>query len=170
MRIVVTGGFGFLGREVARALLGTRTFRGAPIDSLVLVDRTVPTGQPPVTAPSPSAPPVSDPLVSDALVSDPYVSDPYVSDPLVEIVHGDLSGHLDAVFARPVDAVFHLAAAVSAECEADFDLGMDANVDTTRALLDAARAQSAAGGPTPCLLFSSSVAVYGPDPALPLPP
>ncbi|MEU5198304.1 NAD-dependent epimerase/dehydratase family protein [Streptomyces scabiei] len=175
MRIVVTGGFGFLGRQVARALLGTRTFRGAPIDSLVLVDRTVPTGQPPVTAPSLSAPPVSDVLVSVPPMSvppmsDPYVSDPYVSDPLVEIVHGDLTGRLDAVFARPVDAVFHLAAAVSAECEADFDLGMGANVDTTRALLDAARAQSAAGGPTPCLLFSSSVAVYGPDPALPLPP
>lgn len=66
--------------------------------------------------------------------------------------------------------LIHLASAVSAECEADFDLGMGANVDTTRALLEAARAQSAAGGPMPRVVFSSSVAVYGSDPALPLPP
>ncbi|WP_216589424.1 D-erythronate dehydrogenase [Streptomyces brasiliscabiei] len=147
MRIVVTGGFGFVGRLVASALLRTRTFRGVPIRSLVLVDRIVPSGTP---------------------FESPSVSDPLV--PLVETVHGDLRDRLDAVFAEPVDLVFHLAAAVSAECEADFDLGMTANVDTTRALLEAARAQSAAGGPAPRLVFSSSVAVYGPDPALPLPP
>ncbi|MEV0227214.1 D-erythronate dehydrogenase [Streptomyces sp. NPDC050704] len=140
MRIVITGGFGFLGQQVTTTLLKTRTFRGAPIDRLVLADRIVP-------AESRSA-----------------------SDPLVEIVQGDLIDHLDEAFAEPVDVLIHLAAAVSAECEADFDLGMGANLDTTRALLEAARAQSAAGGPTPLLVFSSSVAVYGSDPALPLPP
>jgi nucleoside-diphosphate-sugar epimerase len=140
MRIVITGGFGFLGRQVTSALLSRRTFLGAPIDRLVLADRVVPSESTPA------------------------------SDPLVEIVRGNLIGRLDEAFAEPVDVVIHLAAAVSAECEADFDLGMDANVDTTRALLEAARAQSAAGGPTPRLLFSSSVAVYGSDPALPLPP
>jgi uncharacterized protein YbjT (DUF2867 family) len=31
MRIIVTGGFGFLGRRVAAALLERGTFRGAPI-------------------------------------------------------------------------------------------------------------------------------------------
>ncbi|SDO80369.1 Nucleoside-diphosphate-sugar epimerase [Streptomyces sp. cf386] len=139
MRIVITGGFGFLGRQLTGTLLATRTFRGAPIDRLVLADRFVP-------AESQTA-----------------------SDPLVEIVQGDLIDRLDEVFAEPVDVLIHLAAAVSAECEADFDLGMSANLDTTRALLEAARAQSAAGGPTPRVVFSSSVAVYGSDPALPLP-
>ncbi|MCL8010252.1 D-erythronate dehydrogenase [Streptomyces sp. AS02] len=139
MRIVITGGFGFLGRQLTGTLLTTRTFGGAPVDRLVLADRIVP-------AESPSA-----------------------SDPLVEIVHGDLIDCLDEVFAEPVDVLFHLAAAVSAECEADFDLGMSTNLDTTRALLEAARAQSAAGGPAPRVGFSSSVAVYGSDPALPLP-
>lgn len=139
MRIVITGGFGFLGRQVADALLRRRTLCGAPIDRLVLADRFVPAGA------------------------------PLTADPLVDVVQGDLSEHLDEIFAQPVDVLIHLASAVSSECEADFDLGMSANLDTTRALLDAARAQTAAGGPLPRVVFSSSVAVYGSDAALPLP-
>ncbi|MFE9685170.1 D-erythronate dehydrogenase [Streptomyces sp. NPDC006285] len=140
MRIVITGGFGFLGRRVADALRTRRTLRGAPVERLVLADRFVPAGT------------------------------PVAHDPLVEVVQGDLRERLDTVFAQPVDVLIHLASAVSAECESDFDLGMSANLDTTRALLDAARAQSATGGPTPRVVFSSSIAVYGSDPALPLPP
>lgn len=140
MRIVITGGFGFLGHQVAAALLKRRTLCGAPIDRLVLADRYVPDAS------------------------------PLAADPLVDVVQGDLSERLGEIFAQPVDVVIHLASAVSSECEADFDLGMSANLDTTRALLDAARAQPAAGGPTPRVVFSSSVAVYGCDPALPLPP
>ncbi|MYS13361.1 D-erythronate dehydrogenase [Streptomyces sp. SID4982] len=139
MRIVITGGFGFLGRQVAGRLLETRTFQGKPVDRLVLADRFVPDAS------------------------------PLTDDPLVEVVQGDLTDRLGELFAESVDAVIHLASAVSAECEADFDLGMGANVDTTRALLEAARAQPAAGGPVVRLLFSSSVAVYGSDPELPLP-
>ncbi len=131
--------FGFLGRRLTDALLRRRAFGGAPIARLVLVDRVVPPGS------------------------------PAASDPLVDLVHGDVVERLDDVFAEPVDVVFHLAAAVSAECEADFDLGMRANVGATRALLDAARAQSAGGGPTPRVVFASSLAVYGTSPGLPLP-
>ncbi|MEU2718211.1 D-erythronate dehydrogenase [Streptomyces sp. NPDC007205] len=140
MRVVITGAFGFLGRRLTGTLLQRRTFRGAPITRMVLADRVV---QP---------------------------DSPAATDPLVDIVHGDLIDRLDDVFAEPVDVLFHLAAAVSAECEADFDLGMRANVDITRALLDAARAQSATGGPTPRIVFASSLAVYGSSPGLPLPP
>ena len=67
------------------------------------------------------------------------------------------------------DGVFHLASAVSGECEADFDLGLRSNIDSTRALLDALRANVNAGGKAARLVFSSSVAVFGPDPAVPLP-
>jgi hypothetical protein len=68
------------------------------------------------------------------------------------------------------DGVFHLASAVSGECEADFDLGLRSNLDSTRALLDALRASvEHAGGKVTRLVFSSSVAVFGPDPAVPFP-
>ena len=38
---------------------------------------------------------------------------------------------------------------MSGECEADFDLGLRSNLDTTRALLDALRAATTAGGKAP---------------------
>jgi nucleoside-diphosphate-sugar epimerase len=53
--------------------------------------------------------------------------------------------------------VFHLAAAVSGECEADFDLGMRSNFAATHGLLETLRAL----GTRPVLVFSSSLAVFG---------
>ncbi|MET7597704.1 D-erythronate dehydrogenase [Streptomyces sp. NPDC004082] len=140
MRILITGAYGFLGRLLVEKLLRERSFDGEPITRLVLADRVV---------------------LADL---------PQTADPLVELAHGELTDRLAEVFARPVDVVFHLAAAVSAECERDFDLGMRMNVDTTRALLDAARAQSESGGPTARVVFAGSLAVYGSQPGLPLPP
>ncbi|NRF70641.1 NAD-dependent epimerase/dehydratase family protein [Aquincola sp. S2] len=67
---------------------------------------------------------------------------------------------------EPFDAVFHLASAVSGECERDFELGLRSNLDTTRALLDALRA----AGNAPRLVFSSTIAVFGNDARHPLPP
>jgi nucleoside-diphosphate-sugar epimerase len=54
-------------------------------------------------------------------------------------------------------AVFHLAAALSGQSEAEFDLGLRVNVDGLRALLDACRALQA----PPRLVFTSTIAVYG---------
>ena len=82
---------------------------------------------------------------------------------------GALLTQTDALRDEPFDGVFHLASAVSGECEADFDLGLRSNIDSTRALLDAIRFNVNAGGKAPRLVFSSSVAVFGPDPAVPLP-
>jgi nucleoside-diphosphate-sugar epimerase len=55
--------------------------------------------------------------------------------------------------------IFHLAAIVSGEAEADFDKGYRVNLDGTRALLEAIRAE----GPSYCprLVFASSIAVFG---------
>ncbi|PKV97633.1 nucleoside-diphosphate-sugar epimerase [Amycolatopsis echigonensis] len=134
MRIVITGGAGFIGSLVAGELLERGVFRGSEVTSLVLADRM------------PAR----------------------VSDPRVEAVTGDLAEVVPRLFAEPVDVLIHLASAVSAEVEADTELGMRSNVDATRALLAACREQAAAGR-VATFVFSSSVAVYGADPAAPLP-
>jgi nucleoside-diphosphate-sugar epimerase len=56
-----------------------------------------------------------------------------------------------------VDAVVHLAAAVSGECEANLDLGLQSNLQTSLNLLQAARHQAK----QPVFVFASSVAVFG---------
>lgn len=140
MRILITGGAGFLGTRLARTLLSRGQLTGRRIDRIVLADLA-----------QPGAPALRD-------------------DVRVQVCVGDLLARLDALMSEPFDAVFHLAAAVSAECEVDFDLGLRANLDITRRLLDACRAQAARIGRPPLFVFASSVAVFGSDPALPLPP
>ena len=56
-----------------------------------------------------------------------------------------------------IDIVYHLAAVVSGQAEAEFDLGMRVNVDATRSLLEACRRL----GKPPRFVFSSSLAVFG---------
>ena len=60
---------------------------------------------------------------------------------------------------RP-DVVFHLAAVVSGEAEADVDKGYRANLDGTRLLLDALRAEQN-GEYVPRVVVASSIAVFG---------
>ncbi|GAA3993602.1 SDR family oxidoreductase [Comamonas faecalis] len=141
MNILITGGCGFLGARLARELLaqGSLALDGAaprPIARLWLVDRV--------------APPAD--LLADARVQG---------------LQGDLLEQIDggALPLADADLVYHLAAAVSGECEADFDLGMRSNVRTTRALLQACRN----AGRAPVFVFSSSVAVFGSAPGVPLP-
>ena len=142
MKLLITGGGGFLGARLARTLLARGVLCGRGIERMVLTD---------------IAPPPAD-LLADARV---------------QVRTGPLLAQTDALRDEPFDGVFHLASAVSGECEADFDLGLRSNIDSTRALLDALRfnvnSTRAAGGKPPRLVFSSSVAVFGPDPAVPLP-
>ncbi|MYG98198.1 MAG: SDR family oxidoreductase [Acidimicrobiaceae bacterium] len=73
------------------------------------------------------------------------------------------SGEAEALVSMGPDVVFHLAAVVSAEAEADFDKGMGVNLDGTRQLFDAIRLASGA----PRVVYASSIAVFGapfPDP------
>jgi len=55
--------------------------------------------------------------------------------------------------------IFHLAAIVSGEAEADFDKGYRINLDGTRALLEAIR--KVGDGYRPKMVFTSSVAAFG---------
>jgi D-erythronate 2-dehydrogenase len=132
MHVVVTGGAGFLGSRLARELLAAGSLGVAggeprPLSRLTLVDRV----------PAPSD------LAADARVA---------------AVLGDLA---DPGFPRDAlagaDLVVHLAAAVSGECEADFDLGLRANLQATQALLASCRAL----GTSPVVVFASSLAVFG---------
>jgi nucleoside-diphosphate-sugar epimerase len=144
VNVVITGGAGFLGARLARELLsaGSITADGqpaAPIGQLTLVDQA--------------------PLPPDL-----------AAQPLVTGIEGDLldlllpgGQGLDATVAA--DVIFHLAAAVSGECEADFDLGLRANVQATEALLAVVRSAQT----RPLLVFASSVAAFGDSPDHPLP-
>src|SRR5262245_60973604 len=73
----------------------------------------------------------------------------------------DLStpGEAEKLIAHRPDLIFHLAAIVSGEAEADFEKGYRINLDGTRLLFEAIRN---AGGPyRPRLVFTSSIAVFG---------
>lgn len=61
---------------------------------------------------------------------------------------------------RP-DVVFHLAAIVSGEAEADFDKGYRVNLDGTRLLFEAIRQEGMRSPYCPRVVFTSSAAVFG---------
>lgn len=130
MKMLITGGAGFLGTRLAQVLL--KNDKNQLVTNLVLADIA--------------------PLRDAALLADRRVAS----------LTGDLKNLLSDGLMHGVDGVFHLAAAVSGECEADIDVGLRANLETTRALLDACRAQAKATV-VPRLVFSSSLAVYGGD-------
>ncbi len=138
MKLLITGGAGFVGARLARTLLQRGQLNGQAIRRIVLADQ----------APAPA----------DLL-----------ADPRIEARVGPLLQHCEGLRSEAVDGVFHLASAVSGECEADFDLGLRSNLDSTRALLDALRHRVNGGAAGARLVFSSSVAVYGPDAAVPMP-
>lgn len=79
----------------------------------------------------------------------------------VETLLGDLStpGEAEKLVAMRPDVIFHLAAIVSGEAEADFEKGYRINLDGTRYLFEAIR--KAGGGYKPKVIFTSSIAVFG---------
>jgi D-erythronate 2-dehydrogenase len=133
MRILVTGGAGFLGARLAREILKKGQLNGQNVTEVVIAD----------LFPAPAD-----------LLADPRVKGH--AGPMLE--QGEL-------FKSGFDGVFHLASAVSGECELDFDLGLRSNVDSSRLLLDSIRASGKASR----LVFASSVAVFGPDIGNPMP-
>jgi nucleoside-diphosphate-sugar epimerase len=136
MRVVITGGAGFLGSRLARSLLQRGRLTDArgqsgDIAQIVLVD------------------------VAPATVVDPRVTS----------ITGDLADPalVERAVTSETDTIFHLAAVVSGQAEAEFDIGMRVNLDATRALLERCRKLPQ----VPKFVFTSSLAVFGgpvPDP------
>ena len=138
MKILVLGAAGMIGARMVRRLLADGTLAGRPIAGLMCFD---------IVAPDHSHERIP-----------------------VENVTGDVADFAmcrDLVAERP-DVIFHLAAIVSGQAEAEFELGYRINLDGTRHLLEAVRLQG--DGYRPRLVYASSIAVFGaPFPDGPIP-
>jgi nucleoside-diphosphate-sugar epimerase len=132
MHLAITGAAGMIGRKLTARLIADGGLGGSVITRLSLYDVVEP------------------PLPPDWTGA-------------VDLVAADVGSPASAevvVAGRP-DVIFHLAAVVSGEAEADFEKGYRVNLDGTRELLDAIRRAHLSQGYTPRLVFASSIAVYG---------
>jgi nucleoside-diphosphate-sugar epimerase len=130
MHVLILGAAGMVGRKLVDRLVRDGGLAGQPIERLTLGDVVE------------SAKPARFTGKVETLTLD--LSAPGAAD--------------QAVAARP-DAIFHLAAIVSGEAEADFDKGYRINLDGTRALLEAIR--KVGDGYKPKVIYTSSIAVFG---------
>ncbi|MBB3659200.1 UDP-glucose 4-epimerase [Rhizobium sp. BK650] len=132
MHVMILGAAGMVGRKLVERIAREPDALGASISRLTLVDAF--------------QPPVPEALRSLSNATTVDLAQPGVADKLIE--------------ARP-DLIFHLAAIVSGEAEADFDKGYAVNLDGTRALFDAIRQEGLKSDYVPRLVFASSIAVFG---------
>lgn len=132
MKIVIIGAAGMIGRKLAERLCTDGRLGDQAIDELTLVD-------------------IVKPAAPVGLV-------PSIKPVAADLTDTDTPRLL--IDAKP-DVIFHLAAIVSGEAEADFDKGYTINLDGTRNLFEAIRAQSEQDDYKPRILFASSIAVFG---------
>lgn len=134
MRIIILGGAGFIGKQLAKALLAKGT--------LAL-------GEQPAQK------------INQVILFDKVEASDLPTDDRLEIHAGDIcdEGEMTQLFNQPIDLVFHLAAIVSGEAEKDFELGMAVNLQATMQLLELCRKQQQC----PIFVFASSCAVFGGD-------
>jgi len=130
MHVLIIGAAGMVGAKLTQRLVKDGTLAGKPIDAMTLVDVVAPTA-------------------------------PKGAEFKIRTEAADLStpGVAERVIADKPDIIFHLAAIVSGEAEADFDKGYRVNLDGTRYLFDAIR--KVGGGYKPRVVFTSSIAVFG---------
>lgn len=130
MHVLIFGAAGMIGRKLTERLLKDGRLGANEVSRLTLHDVV-----------QPSAPQKA-----------PFPVDVSVSD-------FSLQGEAEKIVASRPDVIFHLAAIVSGEAEADLEKGYRINLDGTRYLLDAVR--NAGGGYKPRIVFTSSIAVFG---------
>ena len=131
MHVLIIGAAGMVGRKLSAALLKSGRIGKAEITRFTLADVI-----------QPEKIPFAGP---------------------VETVATDLSapGAAETLIAARPDVIFHLAAIVSGEAEADFEKGYRINLDGTRLLLEAIRHEGMKAPYKPRLVFTSSIAVFG---------
>lgn len=132
MKILIIGAAGMIGRKLTERLLADDHLNRQRIKGLSLVDVIEP-------------------------------STPKSTSLNVQTLQADLTATDTAtkLIQEKPDVIYHLAAIVSGEAEANFNKGYLINMDGTRALLDAIRKQHDIDGYKPKLIFTSSIAVYG---------
>jgi nucleoside-diphosphate-sugar epimerase len=131
LKILIIGAAGMIGRKLTEALVRSRAVGHRDISEIILADVV------------PAAVPQSD-IAIRSLALD--MTRPESAAQLLE--------------SRP-DLIFHLAAVVSGEAEADFEKGYRVNLDGTRYLLEAIRNAGQGTHYRPRLVFASSIAVFG---------
>jgi len=134
VKVVITGGTGFIGFRLARKIL-ERGQLTAPDGALQSIDEVV--------------------LFDVVVPSEP----PEGFDKRAKMVAGEIADAraVNRVIDRPDISIFHLASVVSGGGEQDFDLAMRVNLHGNLNVLEAARAQ----GSAPRVIFASSIAVFG---------
>jgi len=130
LHILILGAAGMVGRKLTERLLKDGRLGNREISGMTLQDVVAP--EKPAKAPMP-----------------------------VKVVASDFAdaGAAPGLLADRPEVIFHLAAIVSGEAEAEFDKGYRINLDGTRHLIEAIR--HAGGGYKPRLVFTSSIAVFG---------
>jgi len=132
MRVMILGAAGMVGRKLAERIARDGGIGGQAVTALELVD---------VVAPSAPAGFAGEVTTQSADLSEAGVAARLVRN-------------------RP-DLIYHLAAIVSGEAEADLEKGYRINLDGSRALFDAVRVEGRGGDWVPKLVFTSSIAVFG---------
>lgn len=140
MHVLIIGAAGMIGRKLAAHIAGEGALSGRPVDKLTLAD-----------------------------IFPPSTPAGFSREVAREVVDLSETGRALSLIAQRPDVIFHLAAIVSGEAEVDFAKGYRINLDGSRLLFEAIRAENEANGYFPRLVFCSSLAVFGPPFATPSP-